>query len=84
MPVRTCVGCRQRADQTTLIRVVAQGSTAVVDRGRSMPGRGANLHPDTRCLTEALRRRAFARALRVEGPLDVSLLEAALGSAGQQ
>lgn len=32
--------------------------------GRSRPGRGAWLHPDPDCLAEAVRRRAFARALR--------------------
>lgn len=84
MPVRTCVGCRQRVDQTTLIRVVAEGSAVTVDRGGSMPGRGAYLHPAARCLTEAIRRRAFGRALRVEGPLDLSGLEAAFGSPDQQ
>lgn len=83
MPVRTCVGCRQRTDQTTLIRVVAQGSTVVPDPDRSSPGRGAHLHPDARCLAEAIRRKAFGRALRVEGPLDLSELEAAF-DAGQQ
>jgi hypothetical protein len=30
------------------------------------------LHPDPDCLTKAERRRAFARALRVPGPLDVA------------
>lgn len=77
MPVRTCVGCRRRSDQTTLIRVVAQGSFVVPDRNRSLPGRGAHLHPDARCLAEAVRRKAFGRALRVEGPLNLSPLESA-------
>jgi len=34
-----------------------------------MPGRGAHLHLDRRCLDLAERRRAFERALRVGGPL---------------
>lgn len=34
-------------------------------RGR-VPGRGAHLHPNRDCLQQALRRRAFARALRAE------------------
>jgi predicted RNA-binding protein YlxR (DUF448 family) len=74
--VRTCIGCRQRADKTALVRVVAvQESTAVVvtpDRRGTLPGRGAHLHPTTRCLELATRRKAFGRALRVEGPLDLS------------
>jgi predicted RNA-binding protein YlxR (DUF448 family) len=46
------------------------------DVGESLPGRGAHLHPDVRCLNQAMRRRAFGRALRVEGPVDLSLVEA--------
>ncbi|MRK01280.1 DUF448 domain-containing protein [Aeromicrobium sp. S22] len=76
MVVRTCIGCRQRADKTTLVRVVAvQESTAVVvtpDLRGTLPGRGAHLHPTTRCLELATRRKAFGRALRAEGPLDLS------------
>ena len=30
------------------------------------PGRGAHLHPTTECLDQAVRRRAFTRALRVK------------------
>jgi len=76
MAVRTCLGCRDRADKTTLVRLVAVrvSTTWVVEpdlRG-SMPGRGAHLHPTTRCLELATRRKAFGRALRVEGPLDLS------------
>ncbi|MRJ76936.1 DUF448 domain-containing protein [Aeromicrobium sp. SMF47] len=76
MVVRTCIGCRQRADKTTLVRVVAvQESTTVVvtpDLRGTLPGRGAHLHPTTRCLELATRRKAFGRALRAEGPLDLS------------
>ena len=76
--LRTCIGCRERADKTTLVRVVAvkESTTTVVtpDLSRSLPGRGAHLHPTTRCLELATRRKAFGRALRVEGPLDLSKL----------
>ena len=46
-------------------------------RGR-LPGRGASLHPSLSCLELAERRRAFPRAFRVPGPLDVSLVRAHL------
>ncbi|GAA1696844.1 hypothetical protein GCM10009808_12800 [Microbacterium sediminicola] len=39
-----------------------------------MAGRGAWVHPNEECLAVALRRRAFVRALRVEGPLDTQAL----------
>jgi predicted RNA-binding protein YlxR (DUF448 family) len=71
--VRTCLGCRQRAARHELLRVVAtdQGSglAVVPDPGRRLPGRGASLHPTPECLALAIRRRAFSRALRVEGRL---------------
>lgn len=70
--VRTCLGCRQRAPRTTLVRVVARDGRAVVDTAARLPGRGAWIHPDPGCVASAIRRRAFGRALRQETPLDVS------------
>ena len=61
--VRTCIGCRERAEATTLVRLVAvRGTTPVAvvpDPRRTMPGRGAHLHPDPRCLERARQRKAF-------------------------
>ena len=76
-PVRTCVGCRKRELAVELLRVVAvptgNGEFAViVDTGSNLPGRGAWLHPDQECLRVAIRRRAFARALRITGSPDVT------------
>ena len=42
----------------------------VPDLRRRIAGRGAWLHPVTRCAELAVRRRAFARALRVPGAVD--------------
>jgi predicted RNA-binding protein YlxR (DUF448 family) len=76
-PLRTCVGCRNRAAKSDLLRIVVERSAAgeirqlVPDLRGGMPGRGAHLHPDPECLALAERRRAFGRALRVEGPLDL-------------
>ncbi len=76
-PVRMCIGCRKRELAVELLRMVAvpaeNGHTAVsVDTTRSHPGRGAWLHPDVRCLTAAVRRHAFGRALRITGTPDTS------------
>jgi len=76
-PVRTCVGCRRRELAVELLRVAAvrdgNGDCAVtVDAAGNLPGRGAWLHPDQKCLREAIRRRAFARALRITGTPDTS------------
>ena len=81
-PIRTCIGCRNRAAAAELLRVVvapdAIGSDAAVaavrpivpDPRRRSVGRGAWVHPDQRCVDLAVRRRAFARALHVPGPVD--------------
>ncbi|HLI37992.1 MAG TPA: YlxR family protein [Streptosporangiaceae bacterium] len=78
LPVRTCVGCRQRAVKSSLLRLVAAGDTVVPDPRACMPGRGAYLHPSQRCLELAQRRRAFQRALRAPGPLGAAPVRAYL------
>ena len=69
--VRTCIGCRQRAAKQELLRVVVRdegtGPVVVPDPDGRAPGRGAHLHPTPACLGLAQRRRAFPRALRVDG-----------------
>ena len=70
-PVRTCVGCRKRAAKSDLLRVVGVEGRLVPDPRGTLPGRGASLHLDLDCLALAERRRAFVRALRLEGALDV-------------
>ncbi len=69
-PVRTCVGCRTRASRSTLLRVVSQDNTLVIDERAVLPGRGAWVHPTQECMDAALRRRAFGRALRVSPALE--------------
>ncbi|MFC6302415.1 YlxR family protein [Oerskovia jenensis] len=76
-PVRTCVGCRERDLRSVLLRFVVDQDDVpeprlVVDVGRSLPGRGAWLHDARRCFELAERRRAFPRALRLAGPVDLA------------
>ncbi|GAB88806.1 YlxR family protein [Gordonia rhizosphera] len=70
-PVRMCVGCRRRAAATDLVRVVARREpdppAVVVDLAKTMPGRGAWLHPRRDCVSAAVRRKALPTALRVPG-----------------
>jgi uncharacterized protein len=77
-PVRTCVGCRERAARTDLLRVVVVEGRLVPDPRRRLPGRGASVHPDPHCVDLAVRRRAFPRALRLPGPLDAGDVLAAV------
>ncbi len=71
-PERTCVGCRVKAAKATLLRVVAVGDDLVADPAGRLPGRGASVHLDPRCVALADKRRAFPRALRLAGPLEVT------------
>jgi predicted RNA-binding protein YlxR (DUF448 family) len=76
-----CVGCRERAAKSDLLRlVVIEGHVVPDPRGR-LPGRGASIHPDLGCLELAERRRAFPRAFRLAGPLDLGMLRAHLTAA---
>ncbi|MDQ2957665.1 MAG: YlxR family protein [Actinomycetota bacterium] len=81
--IRTCIGCRQKAAVTDLLRVVVKPVAPPVDAGSDPPmrevlpdprrraaGRGAWLHPVPECVELAERRRAFARALRSSSRLD--------------
>ncbi|GHF73669.1 DNA-binding protein [Streptomyces mashuensis] len=73
-PERTCVGCRERAAKGELLRTVVIEDACVPDPRGTLPGRGASVHPTLVCLDLAVRRRAFPRALRVQGPLDTAEL----------
>ncbi|WP_152362457.1 YlxR family protein [Microlunatus speluncae] len=66
-PVRTCVGCRRRADKSTLIRIVRTGADLELDLRQRSPGRGAYLHRELGCLDQAIKKRALGRALRADG-----------------
>jgi uncharacterized protein len=85
LPVRTCVGCKEKAPTADLLRVVvsrsdgeSQSSDCIIvpDVEHRLPGRGAWLHLDRNCLHNAERRRAFGRALRVPGAIDISAVDA--------
>ena len=76
-PVRTCVGCRERAAKRELVRVTvgsdSHGRPAVVpDPEAIAPGRGAHLHPTTECYDLAVKRKAFGRALRGQTALSAA------------
>ncbi|MGB3184389.1 MAG: YlxR family protein [Ornithinimicrobium sp.] len=78
IPLRTCVGCRGRDAQHELLRVVGVGLGASThetvllspDPMRRAGGRGAYVHRVSGCIQSALRRRAFGRALRLDGRIE--------------
>ena len=74
--IRTCIGCRARQEPGSdppLAHVVAVGQVVTPDPHGVLGGRGAWVHPH--CVAEATKRRAWARALRLEGPVDLSLVQ---------
>ncbi|MEU6708710.1 YlxR family protein [Streptomyces wuyuanensis] len=83
-PERTCVGCRERAAKHDLLRIVAVEGVCVPDHRGTLPGRGAYVHPASVCLDLAVRRRAFPRALRVQGPLDTEDVRRAVEATAAQ
>ena len=82
-----CLGCRQRDDRSVLLRVVAgevDGVWSVLpDPRHRLAGRGASVHRDPDCLELAVRRRAFARALRSGVPLDPAPVREHLAAPGR-
>jgi predicted RNA-binding protein YlxR (DUF448 family) len=72
------VGCRERAAKSDLLRIVAVEGACVPDHRGTLPGRGAYLHPASVCLDLAVRRRAFPRAFKVQGPLETAAVRQVL------
>lgn len=81
-PVRTCIGCRQRASRSSLLRVVAREGRVEADALARLPGRGAWVHATLDCVEAASQRRAWARALRVTGPVDADHVRHTIGATG--
>ncbi|MGE0878509.1 MAG: YlxR family protein [Acidimicrobiia bacterium] len=80
--VRTCVGCRRKAEQTELIRVARVGDRLVADR--TAPGRGAWIcRASTICFEDAAKRRGFERGLRAAvSPQEIAALRTLLFAPG--
>lgn len=66
VPLRTCVGCRERAPQGTLLRVTLTAGRLIADPGRRLQGRGSYVHPVADCVHRARTRGGFARAFRAQ------------------
>ena len=67
-PVRTCVGCRERAPQSELVRLVWDGASVFVSR--TAPGRGAWVHPCQKCTGKLARKGVLSRAFHTTVPVD--------------
>lgn len=67
-PIRTCLGCRVRRPQRTLVRLAAHAGAVRADPGRDRPGRGAWVCPGRECVDRAVGDggRRLRRALRTD------------------
>ena len=65
VPQRTCIGCRRTAAKRELVRIVRtpEGHVEVDETGKRN-GRGAYIHRDRACWSQALHRGAVERALK--------------------
>ena len=72
IPMRQCMGCRERKAKKEMLRVV-RGTDGVVslDFGGKLNGRGAYICPDPECLKKARKTRALERCLETPIPEDV-------------
>lgn len=71
VPIRQCIGCRERRPAHEMIRLTASEDTIVVSsRKDKAPGRGCYTCPNEKCVELALRKGSLARALRrkIMGP----------------
>lgn len=74
VPERTCIVTRAQLPPEALIRFVRAPDGAVVpDLKRKLPGRGVWVRADRATVTAAVKKRAFARALKAEVSVDPEL-----------
>ena len=67
-PIRTCVGCGERAPKDELQRFVRRSESLQLDPRRLATGRGGYLHPRLDCLRRFTRTKGPVRALRWTPP----------------
>lgn len=83
VPMRMCIGCRERRPKRELVRVVRSPEGQVtLDPSGKASGRGAYVCADNpACLTRAVRSHALERAL--EHPVEEAVYEALRQALGE-
>lgn len=71
MPERTCLGCSRACDKRELLRFVSIGGELTPDPLSVRSGRGAYICFNEVCFDRALKKRAFIRALRRGGDINI-------------
>ena len=72
VPMRQCMGCRERKAKREMIRVgrMTDGNVSLDFSGK-LNGRGAYICPDPECLKKARKSKALDRSLEVAIPEEV-------------
>ena len=72
IPLRQCMGCRERKPKRDMIRIVRGTDGQVrLDFGGKMNGRGAYICPNPECLKKVQKSKALERSLEVPIPEEV-------------
>ena len=72
IPMRQCMGCRERKAKKEMIRVVrTTEGTVSLDFSGKLNGRGAYVCPHMECLKKAIKTKALERCLEVAIPQEV-------------
>lgn len=67
-PQRMCVSCRERRDKNDLIRVtLAEDGSLIYDPTGKLPGRGAYLCKNEKCISIELKAHRISKGLKVSG-----------------
>ena len=72
--IRTCVGCNKKDEKNKLIRIIQKNGDLIIDHKNLLGSRGANLHQSLECLNWAIKTKAFHKALKLSGALNLSLI----------
>ncbi len=74
IPQRTCIGCNEKKEQKSLIRIVKNKDGKIsIDTTGKMQGRGAYICDDINCLEKAFKSKRLERAF--ETSIDKSIYE---------
>ena len=61
---RTCIGCGQTSDQSSLVRIIFNGQELTISSKINKEGRGVYLCQTELCLKKAIKRNAFSHRLK--------------------
>ena len=70
IPVRKCVACGARKSKIELLRIVKNKDQILIDPRGDLPGRGAYLCPDDRCINQAEKQGILKEELKTSIPED--------------